>query len=319
MGAWAQLSPAAAAGRARAVQDAEARCRRRRSRKCGRSGSSTRACRRKRSASSRRSRRPRRGRAAGDARHPARAAPPAAARHRRQRRPGTAPPPVGTAAASRCPRRRSGAASSDGRGAPARRSAPLARRFAALGYEGLLLAAIVLLVGFLTLPAGVAGAAPAPALAVPPLPARVLVRLRRLRRGRPLFRLVVDRRPPDAADEDVAPARSCAPTAGRSTPGPRVVRYVAAWIGPRACARSPTWRCSRRAWARTRCGSSPSTTSGRSSIRDRQFLHDRIAGTRIVATATRRASVRACAAPAPRPTLISTMPATRARRASRRT
>jgi uncharacterized RDD family membrane protein YckC len=51
--------------------------------------------------------------------------------------------------------------------------APLLRRYAALGYEGLLLAAIVLVVGFLTLPATPAGSS-AGVLALPPLPPRVL-------------------------------------------------------------------------------------------------------------------------------------------------
>ena len=50
----------------------------------------------------------------------------------------------------------------------ARRNAPLWRRYAALGYEGLLLAAIVLLVGFLTLPALRHAGSGRPALVVPP-------------------------------------------------------------------------------------------------------------------------------------------------------
>ena len=54
------------------------------------------------------------------------------------------------------------------------RNASLWRRYAALGYEGLLLAAIVLLVGFLTLPAASPAGGGRHVLAVPPFPARVL-------------------------------------------------------------------------------------------------------------------------------------------------
>ena len=58
----------------------------------------------------------------------------------------------------------------------------MARRYAALGYEGLLLAAVVLLAGFLTLPA-TRGRDPAGGLALPPLPARVFSCVPRVRRA----------------------------------------------------------------------------------------------------------------------------------------
>ncbi len=110
--------------------------------------------------------------------------------------------------------------------------APLARRYAALCYEGLLLAAIVLVVGFLTLPALPAGGAGG-RLVLPPLPARVLGACLTFgaaglyftwcwtggRRTLPMktWRLALVR-----ADGRTVDARSA------------VVRYLAAWIGPAA-------------------------------------------------------------------------------------
>ena len=66
------------------------------------------------------------------------------------------------------------------------------------GYEGLLLAAVILVTGFLTLPATRAGA-PASGLALPPLPARVFSACLVFSRGRALLHRVLDRRTPDAA------------------------------------------------------------------------------------------------------------------------
>ncbi len=173
--------------------------------------------------------------------------------------------------------------------------APLARRYAALCYEGLLLAAIVLVVGFLTLPALPAGGGEG-GLVLPPLPARVLSRLPRLRRGRTLFHLVVDGRAPDAADEDVA-SRARArrrPDRRRADRRRSLPRRV---DRPRGLARRPRRAAAGEPRRARRDGSSPSAICGRSSIRDRQFLHDRIAGTRIVMASPDPAS----ASPAPRP------------------
>jgi uncharacterized RDD family membrane protein YckC len=158
--------------------------------------------------------------------------------------------------------------------------ATLARRVAAISYEGLLLAAIVLVVGFLTLPLVSPANRSAHAIEVPPLPARALSACAIFaaaglyfvwswtggRRTLPmktwkLALLRVDGRPVDAKAA--------------------VTRYLAAWIGPLASlvayeALKPAslgqyalWFASINfAWAIV----DP----------DRQFLHDRIAGTRIV-------------------------------------
>ncbi len=147
-----------------------------------------------------------------------------------------------------------------------RASASLARRCAAAAYEGLLLAAIVLLVGFLTMPLVSPVTRSAHALEVPPLPARALSACLVFgaaglyfvwswtggRRTLPMktWRLALER-----TDGRPVDARTA------------VTRYIAAWIGPLASLarlrgieagdRSPP----------TRCGSSRSTTSGRWPIR----------------------------------------------------
>ncbi|MEO8304217.1 MAG: RDD family protein [Betaproteobacteria bacterium] len=158
--------------------------------------------------------------------------------------------------------------------------ATLPQRLAAVGYEGLLLAAIVLLVGFLTLPLVSPAQRSAHAIDVPSLPARALSGCAIFaaaglyfvwswtggRRTLPMktWKLALERvdgRPVDAKTA--------------------VTRYLAAWIGPLASlaafeALKPVslgthalWFASiNYAWALV----DP----------DRQFLHDRIAGTRIV-------------------------------------
>ena len=114
---------------------------------------------------------------------------------------------------------------------PTALDASLARRGAALAYEALLYAALVLVVGFLTIPLVPPAPAGAPGLRVPDLPARVLsfalvfgagaaYYAANWTRGRRTLamktwhlRLVRD----DGAQVDVRTA---------------LVRYLAAWIGP---------------------------------------------------------------------------------------
>ena len=175
------------------------------------------------------------------------------------------------------------------------RNAPLWRRYAALGYEGLLLAAIVLLVGFLTLPALRPSSGGRPALAVPPPPARVLSACFVFaaaglyftwswtggRRTLPMktWRLALVRAGGGAVDAKTA-----------------VARYVAAWIGPAAslvayAALQPAHLGAHAAWLVPIGYLWPLVDP------DRQFLHDRIAGTRIVTAAPDPSS----GAPAQRP------------------
>lgn len=160
--------------------------------------------------------------------------------------------------------------------------APLLRRYAALGYEGLLLAAMVLVVGFLTLPlvAAAPDVARSRSLAVPPLPARILsasvvVGVVGLyfawswtggRRTLPMktWRLALTRADGGAVDGKTA-----------------IARYVAAWIGPMASlvayeALKPANLAVHSTWLVAIGYLWPLIDP------DRQFLHDRIAGTRIV-------------------------------------
>ncbi len=175
------------------------------------------------------------------------------------------------------------------------RNASLWRRYAALGYEGLLLAAIVLLVGFLTIPAvGPAGGERA-VLVVPPLSTRVLSACFVFaatglyftwswtggRRTLPMktWRIAIVRAGGGAVDAKTA-----------------VARYVAAWIGPGAsliayASLQPANLGAHAAWLVALGYLWPLVDP------DGQFLHDRIAGTRIVTAA----SVPSSGAPAQPP------------------
>ena len=195
--------------------------------------------------------------------------------------------------------------------------APLLRRYAALGYEGLLLAAVVLLAGFLTLPAtrsetrpgGLAARAEMPAgrLALPPLPARVLsacvvfgaaglycvVFWSHGRRTLPMktWRLALVRSDGRALDAKTA-----------------VLRYLCAWIGPGAslaayAALQPANLGAHAAWLVPIGYLWPFVDP------ERLFLHDRLAGTRLVMAPADPSS----GARAPRATLISAIPAMRER------
>ncbi len=162
--------------------------------------------------------------------------------------------------------------------------ASLSRRYAALGYEGLLLAAIVLVVGFLTLPVAVPGAGERRALAVPPLSARILSGCLVFtaaglyftwswtggRRTLPMqtWRLAILR-----SDGGTVHAKAA------------VTRYLAAWIGPAT---------SLAAYAALHPANLGGIAASLVAVGylwplvdpDRQFLHDRIAGTRIVTAST---------------------------------
>lgn len=172
--------------------------------------------------------------------------------------------------------------------------APLARRYASFCYEGLLLAAVVLVVGFLTLPSMPAGNLGG-VLVSPPLAARVLSACLVFgatglyftwswsggRRTLPMktWRLALVRAGGGAVDTRTA-----------------VVRYLGAWIGPVAslaahAALQPANLGAHAAWFVALGYLWPIVDS------DRQFLHDRIAGTRIVMAPPDPAS----ASPAPRP------------------
>jgi len=170
----------------------------------------------------------------------------------------------------------------------AQRDASLWRRYAALGYEGLLLAAVVLLVGFLTLPAVRPTGGEHPALAVPPLPGRVLSACFVFaaaglyfgwswtggRRTLPMktWRLALVR-----SDGGIVNAKTA------------VARYVAAWIGPAIslaayAALQPANLGWHAAWLIPLGYLWPLVDP------DRRFLHDRIAGTRIVTTPAQRSA-----------------------------
>ena len=160
--------------------------------------------------------------------------------------------------------------------------APLARRYLALGYEGLLLAAIVLLVGFLTLPLVAPTAGAAPTLAVPPLAARVLSAC--LVSGAAGLYFVWSwsggRRTLPMKTWKIALVRADgSPVDGKTA----VIRYAAAWLGPVAAllahaVLNPAGLGAHALWLVALGHLWPLVDP------DRQFLHDRIAGTRIVTT-----------------------------------
>ena len=165
---------------------------------------------------------------------------------------------------------------------PASANAPLPRRFAAVVYESMLAAALVLVTGFLTLPVVTPSAPATHVLVVPGVPARVLSACLifgvaglycvwswtggRRTLSMKTWRLWLLRR--DGATVDSRTA---------------VVRYFALWIGPAA---------SLVAYEALR----PLGLGGYAACLvvfnygwalvdpDRQFLHDRIAGTRIVSS-----------------------------------
>lgn len=163
-----------------------------------------------------------------------------------------------------------------------RPNAPLARRYLALGYEGLLLAALVLLVGFLTLPLTTPTAVAARSLAVPPLAARVLSACLVFGAAGLYFTWswTGGRRTLPMKTWALALARADgSPVDGKAA----VVRYVAAWLGPAAAlvayeALHPAGLGAHALWLVALGYLWPFIDS------DRQFLHDRIAGTRIVMT-----------------------------------
>jgi uncharacterized RDD family membrane protein YckC len=167
------------------------------------------------------------------------------------------------------------------------------RRYAALAYEGLLLAAVVLVAGFLTLPA--TRTAASGTLTLPPLPARVfsfclvfgvagLYFVWCWTGGRRTLPMKTWRMSLVRANGRIVEARAA------------VIRYLCVWIGPLAAliayqflhphnlgAHAAWWLALGYAW--------PAVDP------ERQFLHDRLAGTRLVMAQARPSS----AAPAPLP------------------
>ena len=163
-----------------------------------------------------------------------------------------------------------------------RANAPLVRRYLALGYEGLLLAAIALLVGFLTLPAVATTAGANRSLAVPSLAGRALSAC--LLFGAAGLYFVWSW----TGGRRTLPMKTWKMALARADGGPvdgkaAVVRYMAAWAGPAAAliahsALSPAGLGAYALWLAALGYLWPFVD------RDRQFLHDRIAGTRIVTT-----------------------------------
>jgi uncharacterized RDD family membrane protein YckC len=166
--------------------------------------------------------------------------------------------------------------------APALHAAPLLRRLAAVTYEAILLCAVLLLAGFLLAPA----VSPAPAgsfqrlLPIPSFPARVLSFAATFGVGALYFgwSWTGGRRTLPMKTWRV---RVVSRAGGAVMPRTALVRYCAAWIGPGLAllayaamapagyARGTLWLAALNyAWAFV----DP----------ERQFLHDRIAGTRIV-------------------------------------
>lgn len=173
-----------------------------------------------------------------------------------------------------------------GNDSPAFTSASLPRRLAALAYEVVLYSALVLTVGFLTLPLVPAVPSAGPGLRAPDLPAKALsfalvfgagglyyVWLWTAgRRTLPMktWRLWLVRNDGTAPD-----ARSA------------VVRYVATWIGP-TLALLAYVALRRSGWGAFALPLVASNYLWAFADHDRRFLHDRIAGTWVVGERTPR-------------------------------
>ena len=171
----------------------------------------------------------------------------------------------------------SGARSSPS-GRPGRAS--LARRLASLAYETLSFAAIVFVVGFLTLPLA-PRAGPAAALRIPDLPARSASFVLIFAIGGLYFgwSWTAGRRTLAMKTWGIGLARSDGGPVDRRQ---ALIRYVAAWIGPGLALAAYL--------ALRPAGYGPLAAAGLAlnfawalGDPDRQFLHDRIAGTRLVA------------------------------------
>jgi len=158
-------------------------------------------------------------------------------------------------------------------------NASLARRLAALSYEILIVTALILVVGFLTLPL-VGRPGSAHKLEVPDLPARVLSFCTLFSAGALYFTWswTKGRRTLPMKTWRMQLVRSDGRTVDAKT---AIVRYLAAWIGPAAAiaayaALKPMGAGVHALWFLALNFVWALVDS------KRQFLHDRIAGTRIV-------------------------------------
>jgi uncharacterized RDD family membrane protein YckC len=163
--------------------------------------------------------------------------------------------------------------------------ASLARRLASLGYETLLFAAIVVAVGFVTLPLAPPGAQAVGLPRVPDLPVRIVSFLLIFVAGALYFgwswsngrrtlamktwRIGLEHRDGGPIDRRTA-----------------LLRYVAAWIGPAIALAA--YLALRRLGHGTAAAALLALNFAWALVDpDRQFLHDRIAGTRLVAPSVR--------------------------------
>ena len=160
--------------------------------------------------------------------------------------------------------------------------AGLARRLAATVYESLILAALALVLGFVLLPVmGLTAMPGRGGAARPDVPAGKSNVIRRaLRAVRGLLRVVVERRPPNATDASLATG-TAQPPAGSPSPARALVRYLAWWIGP-ACAIGAYLVLRPLGHGRWALAALALNYAWALVDPDRQFLHDRIAGTRLV-------------------------------------
>jgi len=164
--------------------------------------------------------------------------------------------------------------------APADPLASLPRRLAALAYEALLVTALVFVLGFAMLPLVSPGATATHALAVPALPARVGLFLVTFGLLAWYFTWSWTGGRATLAQKSWR-LRVAAVRGGPASRRDALARYLAAWIGPAAAVAlylvlQPRGLGAHAAWL-VGLGWLFALVD-----RDRQFLHDRLAGTRIV-------------------------------------
>ncbi len=159
--------------------------------------------------------------------------------------------------------------------------APLLRRLAALSYEGLLLTAVILIVGFLIMPLVSPTPAATHSLQAPDLPARVIAFCAVFAAGALYFAWSWSggRRTLPMKTWHMAVVRADSSPLNRRT---ALARYLAAWIGPASAVAAylvlkPAGLGAHAAWL---IGLNFLWAFGDPG---RLFLHDRLAGTRVAA------------------------------------